>query len=490
MSRATGIIIGGVCLLAAGLLLLPSVVAPRLQLAVVGLAIGAVVSVPMVTAKRFDPISPWTVVLMVVAIGVVGRSLIVSFGWPTPERVDDLFLRGRDAESLVRGASYILVAYGLFTLAYLSRLVPGPRYANSRPLPRRTFVIPESRLLLLCAASVLIGAFAFVAYVQQTGGFDPQVLSGKRTVITRLDIESDPDYRGLGWLGILGRLPLLVALIAICWWAKQGLLSNARIVIVAILAIVSVGISLYGSGRGTVALTVLQLIIAFGWSRGGLRARPLVLGGLAMALLVSSMSAIRHVEDVGWEDVAGAMGIRPAAEAVIVNRNMNDMTVAATIVEEVPRSLDHQWGRTYWAWVVAPVPRELWPAKPLVHSGPIIGTELYGTSRAGVPPGLFAELYWNFGLVGLLDGSLGAGFALGAVWSYFQKRRDEWWVGSIYAAAVPVLVVGALSKAFGAGLVRAAFASAQVLFLCWLVSNVRHQRESGLPERGRAALPT
>ena len=88
-------------------------------------------------------------------------------------------------------------------------------------------------------------------------------------------------------------------------------------------------------------------------------------------------------------------------ESIVLNRNQIELPKTAHIINAVPETLDFQYGKTLTRWLAAPIPREVWPDKPVIHPGPIIGNRIYGQRVAGVPPGLIAELWWNFGWFGI-----------------------------------------------------------------------------------------
>jgi oligosaccharide repeat unit polymerase len=85
------------------------------------------------------------------------------------------------------------------------------------------------------------------------------------------------------------------------------------------------------------------------------------------------------------------------------------------LTTRVPRDMDHLYGVTYYTQLVNPVPRFLWPNKPTTDAGLLLaqaagevdsGGEAYLTRS----PGLIGEMYWNFGLVGVIGLSALGGF--------------------------------------------------------------------------------
>ena len=72
----------------------------------------------------------------------------------------------------------------------------------------------------------------------------------------------------------------------------------------------------------------------------------------------------------------------------------------------VPGKLSYQYGRTLVALLSSPIPRIIFPTKPLSPAGQF-SEVLFPTifaSGTSVPPSLIGEFYWNFGLAGVIGG--------------------------------------------------------------------------------------
>ena len=87
-------------------------------------------------------------------------------------------------------------------------------------------------------------------------------------------------------------------------------------------------------------------------------------------------------------------------------------------------------GNTYERMIYAPIPRILWPGKPIMTSG----GEFYvaiteGSTGTSVGPGAWGEAYWNGGwwLVAASCSIMGAFFALFSVWNVQAVENDQAW---------------------------------------------------------------
>ena len=101
---------------------------------------------------------------------------------------------------------------------------------------------------------------------------------------------------------------------------------------------------------------------------------------------------------------------------------------------------------------MAPIPRALYPDKPMIVTGPIIGTEIYNTRVSGIPPGFIAELYWNFYIPGVIFGMLFMGVLLKRLHLLFRNMQGQREiVVPVYLFAVIPVAFSVLSNSLGYG---------------------------------------
>ncbi len=100
----------------------------------------------------------------------------------------------------------------------------------------------------------------------------------------------------------------------------------------------------------------------------------------------------------------------------------------ARIVEKVP-VVGHQWGKYFVSDLLYfPIPRALWPEKP-VSSGIQFNRLFYNDiipreETSAVVPTLLGELYWMFGLPGILAGMCFSGASCRALYCYLVANRS------------------------------------------------------------------
>ncbi len=86
----------------------------------------------------------------------------------------------------------------------------------------------------------------------------------------------------------------------------------------------------------------------------------------------------------------------------------------------VPETSPWQRGYTYYVQAINPIPRFLWPSKPIEDAGlqlaVLQNAVVNGEPKLTVAPGLIGEMYWNFGTIGIV----GLSFLLGAVVAWWD----------------------------------------------------------------------
>lgn len=127
-------------------------------------------------------------------------------------------------------------------------------------------------------------------------------------------------------------------------------------------------------------------------------------------------------------------------------------------MDVVPSQVPHTYGSTYFLWIVSPVPRSIWPDKPIVRIGGILGHSVYGTRDSnGIPPGFVAEAYLNFGWLGIPLISLLFGAGIRQFYRiYGRASYKDCKKMMIYATLFAPIVFGGLSSDFTGFVTRSA----------------------------------
>jgi len=429
--------------------------------AAVGMVTLLIMISPFLIIKKYDLFCPWTFALLAVGILATPQAVCTSFNFPSAESIDQMMLLGKDPEYFLYPAIVYLLGWACLTFGYF-----GFQNLSVRSVKiSRDFSKKNATIVL--GLSLLVSLVATAAYMQVTGAGSSTQISSKRTTIETLDVGAS-DQRQHGYLRYFGKLSAVSFLVVYSYLLtrreKLSILETSVVVIAFVSACV---FPFYSSSRAQVCWVILYgLGINYYLRPNNFRKKVVVVGLLGMALFIS-MSFLRASERS--EAIENA-SLAASFEKVILNRNGPGFSKTAQIINHIPEPLDFQLGKTIAVWFLAPIPRELYPDKPLIHTGPIIGTTIYSTRVSGVPPGLIAELYWNFHIPGVIFGMFLMGFSMNRIYSHFRSYDlSPGIVVPVYLFAVTPIMFKALSNSLGVGVVMQSldlFTIVTVIFFC------------------------
>lgn len=363
--------------------------------------------------------SPWSLVVASVYVGCAIRGTFIALQIEGPGRsLDTLFLLGEAPDyfigpSILHLAGIVTLTIGYAAITSRSEVrVKVKGRAPRRPLGRGT--------PLVVVALAAVGFVAFVLYARATGGFDFAALSAKRTTINGLNLSDD--YASHGELRFLNGFAAAAFWLAVTYsgvMRRQGQGRGLTGVLLVVLGLNAILLPFYASSRSDAAF-ILLVAGAIHFALGGRFSRRAVVSGIAaIVALLSVMTTLRSSDGPGGTMNAASAGL----ESFVYNRNFGDMQNTSHIVRNVPDVVPFQDGSTMVGYLVAPVPRSIWPDKPIVNAGPLLGVYIYGTVRSGVPPGVFGDLYLNFGSGAVIAGSAVIGLMLGGIDRWRRRLR-------------------------------------------------------------------
>jgi hypothetical protein len=122
-------------------------------------------------------------------------------------------------------------------------------------------------------------------------------------------------------------------------------------------------------------------------------------------------------------------------------RDRRSYDVFVGLIHRVPTQIEYQFGRSYLYYLVAPVPRFLWPNKRAfitensVDEGTIVNAPYQ-------PPGFLSGLYLNFSLPGIIAGCFLWGILLKAMYAWLKNNPENRGVVILYAISLVCLADG------------------------------------------------
>ncbi|MFW6012085.1 MAG: O-antigen polymerase [bacterium] len=388
---------------------------PRLLLVCAAVGPVLILLAPQLFQRSYDLLAPLHFIALSAMFGVTLRSLYVVVVDDRTTR--ELLLQGEPPEFLIPAVLLINAALACLVLGYLA---PWPRIQLYRGrLPRRRGW-SDRRVKVVAALLVAVGGACVALYLDR---LDIQLgnlarLSAKR----RLEVTGgEYGYAAMGYC--LWGMSLLSYAFYLLW--SQLVFSGRRLISLSGVTTLAVGLlaafpPFLTSSRTGVMVLVIYAAIIWNYARRPLTARWLTGAVVAGLLVVTAMAGLRGLGG-RMEPGSTSLDAMAVPEAVLGNRNWLGVTKTAHLMEAVPDEIDYQKGKSFLTWLVAPIPRTVWPEKPVIRVGVTLGEDVFekGRRTSGVPPGFIGELYLNFGYLGVFGGMLALGMVLRMLYASF-----------------------------------------------------------------------
>lgn len=251
--------------------------------------------------------------------------------------------------------------------------------------------------------------------------FDPRLLPRPTLVIaaafgTVLFAEQSRDlFSETGQNNYLFLFPLTqigMSILIATFWVHGGIQTRAQklacLVFFALAAYTTFGIILRFQFFGLLVAVALTFTASMEPRR---RLSALGMAVVLGAFLFGASGALR-TSDNTYDKVAGLTNTTGAFDRLLSAEDAN-MLDGFTIVRQVyPALLDYSWGQEHFEILLRPIPRSLWPDKPVggfVNKLGMRDTEKDG--NLGISPSIFGSFYAEGGLIGIILFSIVYGFA-------------------------------------------------------------------------------
>lgn len=143
---------------------------------------------------------------------------------------------------------------------------------------------------------------------------------------------------------------------------------------------------------------------------------------ISIFILIVIFQTIHRVEksnEINSESIKSSI-------ANFIGRNGIEHSKTIHIINSVPSELDFMLGESFVDSIAILIPRELFPDKSTVNIETVVGQNFFNSHSYGagaVPPGVIAEMYMNFGWLGILLGAVLAGAITGLIEKKFLKTK-------------------------------------------------------------------
>jgi hypothetical protein len=370
-----------------------------------------------------DTLSPGVLFGLTFFVLYVLRPLyIISSGrWGPTRQLDDRSVASLPADALARTSWIAFLGVGMLAVAYVFHR---GRAISAGPEDRRRSETPQLRLVNLRLAIVLTGGLAAYAYwslIRQTGGF--------QAYLTALSARGG-FFFGRAYIVMVGFPLKIVTLVFVATLLSRRRLARRHVWVAGFLVVaVSVGDFLTGGRAGLLLGTLLPVLLI----RHYLRSRVRLLGlatcvAVGLVLFVGSRVVTRDAVYAHESRAAVFVSaIRHIPTTTVGGREAIDFDSLLTLVSQP--SLRRARGGTYIPILTFPIPRAVWANKP-AGGGDTWFTETYfpeyyatgGHTETSIS--FIGEAYANFGVAGVLFGSLLVGMLLSFLYTRFVEQRD------------------------------------------------------------------
>lgn len=420
-------------------------------------------------ANDYRLFSAWTPTTASVIVGANLHSWGIVLRYPDQDTVQRIFLLSRDVDWLISTSWLYLLGILTVTVCYvMATHLFGTRQESAQ---RGGLLLSSAslatRAVPVASALLAVSLLSLGLFVWQTGGLSGNSVSAKRTVIPGLSFDPE-EFRTFGYLRFFNAGAVVATGILLYAWREKLAKPRYSFAIVVSVAL-SVAYPFYASNRSDIIGVVLAILVVL-WVANVRIPRSTLLALVLIPMFVIGFATIaRNTASETPESLTSTV-LEGVVEPLVATQNYADLAKTAHIAAAVPDQLEHRNGSTYLAWLVAPVPRALWPEKPIIGTGPLIGTQIYGNARSGVPPGLFGEAVLNFGVLGLLIVSSLFGGIIAAADRWIYLRQNDPAAVIMYAVGLYRIGEFGLGQSLGEALLNSAlgFALALPAVTSWL----------------------
>ena len=412
--------------------------------AAVGTIALLIVLSPFLVLRTYDLFSPWSFVILAIAVLATPQAICTSFEFPDRDTVGRMMLLGQEPSYFVYPSCIYLLALACLAIGYFGLVKDEvkPGLVVSRGMHARNTIV-------VLAAVIMLSAVSTVLFVRVTGGLESGKISSKRTTLETLDVAGS-ETKQYGHMRQLSKLSSAAFLVmysfVLCREERSSFFAKAAL---AFAFLAAIALPFYASSRSQVLWVFIGALgVNYYLAKGNFWFKCSMVG-VAGLLLFLVMSVLRNTDT---NEALESVTLASSFEKVILNRNGPGLSKTSHIINHIPDTLDYQYGRTFANWLLAPIPRALYPDKPMIVTGPIIGTEIYNTRVSGVPPGFIAELYWNFYIPGVIFGMLFMGVLLKRLHLLFRNMQGQREiVVPVYLFAVIPIAFTVLGNSLGFG---------------------------------------
>ncbi len=435
-----------------------------------------IVSIPLFFRHDYSLFEPLTFVILLVAFGTTFKLIyILSQISADNHYVVERLLNRERIDVFVKPLLIVTGGWLFFLIGYSWRFKT--RFLESLYLPAKNEWDGKRLQLILVVLSVISVTF-FAAFIA-TSEVSLSNISAKRFASEAGEAQGRMFslkywfYRGAG-------LSKFVVYLTLSWvlHRRKPLSSWVGIWFLASLAQTCL-LAFVMNSRAAIVLVVIDCMVITFYLRKTLDIKKVVIGALVVVGLSLPILANRAQEK---------QSIGKLVEKTTAGRDMLDISKTCHIINAIPDKMKYRYGETLYGWMAAPIPKSMWPDKPMwAARGPYINQHVFGDKLglSGVPPGYLAELYWSFGFLGIWVGLFVTGLLFRQLFLSFIRHSSNPTSVLIYTMIVTRFGMMTVGIDLGTGIVKTILDLAPLLVMLWYVGYHQAPVDDATPDRNR-----
>jgi len=372
--------------------------------------------------NKFDLLQPITAILISFFIGTLLRSYFYVSDEVTA--VKKIMLQLGDYDNMFVGLIYIFIAFLFFNFGYHSIKKTNLKFGFFNKIENRLIV--GNKLILISLFIIICSCIFFYIYILKMGIAYDDISTLKNLSKKRALKLGDGQFASLSYLnfGVNILQPLYYIILYFLLTKKKSFFSLHGCLLLITFSIL-LSFNIINSHRGTPIVMLLTTVFIIKYYTKKIPRFLFLFCIFFSTLLLISMTYLRNNNELIKK--IDEVNKNPLT-IVVGSLNFLGVTKTSYIINHAKKNNEYLLGKSLFLWTVAPIPREYWKNKPEISIGKDIAKNIYkkrddNIAGGGVPPGFIAELYLNFGLVGICTGK----FIFGLICSYsyhliFQKK--------------------------------------------------------------------
>ena len=370
------------------------------------------VAIYLLVSRTTDLLAPPFIILGLCILGINIR--LYNIVTDSTHVLEHVLLPGIGIAGLSHGITAITVGVGALLAGYSVTVAPQRlvRWTSA------SHTWHPQRLKFLAVPLLLVSAVSVLVYAQQMN-LPAQIAAGRISMARRL-VVAGSEYGAASSYLIWGAklAEALYYILLARRYTNES--SRGSTIFLVTLFLFSTIVPIVSSQRSAIFNMLLISLIMRHYLYRPTTGHSLLLLTAAALVSLGILTQFRIVSQTGDSLTSDASTYTGNIEDTLSKPYFLGVAKTSVIVAAVPDRIDFLHGRSLTLWLLAPIPRTVWPGKPAVRIGPFVAQTIYGrTNHSGVPPGFLAELYMNFGYIGLVLGSLLLGLVLRILYQTF-----------------------------------------------------------------------